>query len=177
MDTSKFISQGSLDLAGGENYLLAMRVRSAIPTSRTVIVGDSPTTVGGSSVTLTEFVYRYESSAELGLPEEETAATYAVVPAGATGDSYVSVNAFGPQAFAKLKESGNVPSEFPGVSVITYIKARGHLGSTSNVESNEFSFPVAVFNSRCTVAAGVCRKGQDAATACVPVSSPPPTTP
>ncbi|ATB42551.1 hypothetical protein CYFUS_008030 [Cystobacter fuscus] len=176
-DTSKFISQGSLDVAGGDNYVMAVRVRSTIPAARTILVGDTPTLVGGESITLTEFVYRYESSPELGLPDEDRAATNAVIPAGTTGDSsYVPVNAFGPLALEKLLTA--TPGE-PGVSVIVYIKARGRVGSTSNAESNEFSFPVRVFRSLdCSsnpVTAGICSFGQDVRTACPPPTFAPTT--
>ncbi|WP_155893311.1 hypothetical protein [Cystobacter fuscus] len=173
-DTAKFISQGSLDLAGGGNYQMAVRVRSTIPVARTVLVGETPTLVGGESVTLTEFVYRYEASPDLGLPEEERVATNAVVPAGTTSDnSYVPLTAFGPLALEKLRAAAPA---YPGVSVISYIKARGRLGSTSNAESNEFSFPVQVFASDCEskpLTAGICNFGQDVRSACGPA----PTTP
>ncbi|WNG29641.1 hypothetical protein F0U62_40805 [Cystobacter fuscus] len=170
-DTSKFISQGSLDVAGGGNYVMAVQARNIIPTSRVIIIGDTPTNVGGSSVTLTEIIYRYESSPELGLPEEDRVATYAVVPAGSGDNSYVPVSAFGPLALEKLRA---VAPASPGVSVISHIKARGRVGSTSNVETNEFSFPVRVFASVCSspATAGVCSPGQDVPTAC-----PAPTTP
>lgn len=174
VDSATFIGQGSLDLAGGGNYRLSMRVESNIPVARTVIIGDTPTTVGGGDVTLAEFVYRYESSEDLGLPEEERTATYAVVPAGTSGDSYVSMYAFGPEAIEALRGSVTSGSR---VSVITHIKARGHLSSTSSVESNEFSFPVVVFSSPgCApqrANAGVCNPGQDVPTACASVTPTP----
>ncbi|MFY0580346.1 hypothetical protein ACN28S_44365 [Cystobacter fuscus] len=190
-DTSKFISQGSLDLAGGGNYVMAVQARNIIPTSRVIIIGDTPTNVGGSSVTLTEIVYRYEAPPELGLPEEDRAATYAVVPAGSGNDSYVPVSAFGPLALEALQKWGDKPLKNPqddtpynplterhaSENVITYIKARGRVGSSSNAETNEFSFPVRVFATpNCpsnAVKAGVCSPGQDVPTACPPTTTPP----
>ena len=189
-DTTKFIGQGSLDVRGGENYLLAMRTRNAIPAARAVPIGDTPTTVGGSNITLTEFVYSYQLSVPEGVklpgdfslpgPEEDVVATYVVLPAGSAGDSsYVFVEAFGPKAFAQLSRLND--SGLPkttALGIITTIKARGRLGASSNVESNEFSFPVKVFSSppcgAAQVLGGLCRAGQDVQSACV---TPPPTTP
>jgi hypothetical protein len=165
-DTSKFIGQGSLDVSGGGNYLLFMRVQSSIPTPRIISIGDTPTTVGGENIILNEFVYRYESSPDIGLPEEDSVVTYAVVPPGASGASYLPMNAFGPKALARLNEPGVVPA-FPGVSILTYIKARGRVGSTSNAESNEFAFPVQVYASGGSClpgdvpTGGICSPGQD----------------
>ncbi|WP_143177944.1 hypothetical protein [Cystobacter ferrugineus] len=174
VETSQFISQGSLDVSGGGNYVLAMGVRSTVPIGRSVIIGDVPVGVGGESITLTEFVYSYEASPDLGLPEEEIVATYSVIPAGTGGDSYVFVTAFGPQAIEKLRTGA--PGS-PGVSVISHVRARGRLGSSSNVESNEFSFPVKVYASGISVpcptgfvVGGICNPGQDGPV-CVPDES------
>ena len=162
-DTSKFLSQGRLNLSGGSNYLLAMRVRTTIPSARPVTIGGSNTSVGGESVTLTEYVYSYEGPAYLNLPKEETVATYTVLAAGGSTDAYVFLNAFGPQALSKLNASSQVGQE--PVGVISTIKGRGTLGTSSHVESNEFSFPILVTNSGCTTGTlgGICNVGQDAA--------------
>jgi hypothetical protein len=173
-ETGRFVSQGTLDVSGGSNYLLAMKAQNTLPPSRIVVIGDATTTVGGASVILSEYVYTYEAPAVVGLPAEESVATYSVLAPGSV-DGYVLVNAFGPKALEKLNAYLDAGDPDIRVGVISTIKARGRLGTSSNVESNQFSFPVSVFSTgysgTCApgfTPSGTCNVGQDVQKVCMP---------
>lgn len=172
VDNSRSISRGRLNVADGGNYSMAMQVRSLVAAPKVQTIGGTIFTSSGDAATLSEFVYTYEAPAFLGLPAEETVAVYNVIKAGSS-DGYVFVNAFGPQALAKLRSSGQLSDT--AVGVIPTIKARGRLGTSSNFESNEFSFPISVVNATVSCSGGgtlssICNPGQDYF--CVPKTTP-----
>ena len=174
-DTAKLLSRGRLNLVGGGNYTLAMQVRSTIPSSRSIIVGGTSVNVGGETATLTELVYSYEGPANLALPAEETVATYTVLKA-ASSESTVFLSAFGPKALTSLlnaADSGRV-TDTP-VGIIATIKARGRLGTTGNLESNEFSFPLSIVNAPCPAGqtlSSICNAGQEYSCAASSTTTP-----
>lgn len=169
----RFVTSGSLDIAGKRSYLLAPSVETntAAPTTGT---GGQ-----GLDVTLTELVYSYEASPTgLKLPADEAdrVPIYAVYRAGTNPDeSYLFMYAFGPKALKSLVEQVNVGAE--PVTVLATIYGRGYLSSGQSVESNRFTFPVVVYKSSdaaspaCPegfVPSGVCQlPGQDADVGCV----------
>jgi hypothetical protein len=168
----KFVTGGSLDLAGGSNYLLAPSVETNTATPATG-------TGQGLDVTLTELVYSYEvSPTGLKLPAEDVdrVPIYAVYRAGTDADqSFLFMHAFGPKALKSLYEQVGTSTE--PVTVLATIYGRGYLSSGQSVESNKFTFPVVVYKSSdsappaCAdgfVPAGTCRiPGQDSNVGCV----------
>lgn len=167
-------SGGSIDVAGGQLYLLAMSVESNNASQPIIINQENFSGAGLSDITLNEIVYSYqfqpitEGLSVSGLPadDEERIPHYSVVRPGTSAEeSFIFMNAFGPKAFKTLR---SIPVGSEG-TLFTTIKARGRLSGGQPVESNKFTFPIIVYNSGASysscpagqVAAGVCRAGQD----------------
>ncbi len=168
------ISGGSIDISGGQSYLLAMSVETN-NLSQPIIINQETFSGGGlGDITLSEIVYSYafqpisEGLTVSGLPadEEERLPLYSVVrPLTNPEGSFIFMEAFGPKALDVLEAS--IPVGGQGTLFAT-LKARGRLSGGQTVESNEFTFPITVFKSGasyvCTapqVPSGVCRNGQD----------------
>ena len=171
-DTSKFVSQGTLYWRDGaqNNYRLAMGVETNSTAQPIDIQGETMSSgLGLQDFNLEELVYSYEAitstGQEIDLPEE-TVAIHAVFRPGTSGaNSYLSMEAFGPNAAATLGDRSASLGANGYVTVLSTIKARGHLSAGGfAVESNEFIFPVTVYgSSHCSaVAGGACYPGQDA---------------
>ncbi|WP_146210078.1 hypothetical protein [Vitiosangium sp. GDMCC 1.1324] len=173
--SDKFITSGSLDLAGGQNYLMA-------PSVETNTSSTNNASSQGLDVTLTELIYSYSvSQAGIKMPADEVdrVPLYAVYRADTTPDaSYLFMHAFGPKGFKVLVDAANAGAiGTEPVTVLATIKGRGYLSSGQTVESNEFTFPVFVYKSTDTpptscpegfVLNGACGiSGQDGTVGCV----------
>ena len=172
-----FINEGSLDISGGQTYLLALSVETNT-FQQPITIGQEPFSGEGlGDITLNEIVYSYEfqplldsGAVSLTLPadEEDRIAYYGVFrPETDPEESYTFVRALGPQALAALR-TAITPGT--GVTVLTTIKGRGKLSGGQTVESNEFTFPVTVYATGLTycpagqIPAGTCGiPGQDVA--------------
>lgn len=167
----RVISRGSLDLAGGNNYLLALSVETNV-VQRPVSVGQVVYSGEGlGDITLTEIIYSYEVigdvTVDLPADEEDRVPVYSVFrPQTSPDESYIFVRGFGPQAFEALNAPTlNLTSP---VTVLSTIKGRGRLSGGQVVETNEITFPIAVSRTSvppCTgdqVLSGTCGiAGQD----------------
>ncbi len=171
-----FINEGSLDISGGQSYLLALSVETNT-FQQPITIGQEPFSGEGlGDITLNEIVYSYEFQPLLGsgtvsltLPadEEDRIAYYGVFrPETDPEESFTFVRGLGPQALAALR-TAITPGT--GVTVLSTIKGRGRLSGGQTVESNEFTFPITVYASGLTycpvgqIPAGTCGiPGQDA---------------
>ncbi len=172
---------GSLDVAplGAGAYTIAFNFRSTLAEIPVDTVGGNPVTgPGANDFILQEVRLSYSSEPALNIPEERMP-LYGVFPAGAGDDSFIGLNLVGPAALAALRGQA-LPAS--GLTLIVTLQLAGELGSGRDVESNEATFPITVFNSGLTACpagevvlpSGPCnsRGGQDGA----PICGVPPTT-
>lgn len=172
---------GSLDVAplGAGAYNIAFNFRSTLAEPTEDTVGGNPVTnPGANDFILQEVRLRYSSEPSLNIPEERLA-LYGVFPAGASEDSFIGVNLIGPAALAALRGQA-LPAN--GLTLLVTLQLAGKLGTGREIESNEASFPITVFNSGTTscpagevpLPSGPCNApgGQDGA----PICGVPPTT-
>ena len=170
------ISEGSLDISGGQGYLLAVNVETNT-FQQPITIGQEPFSGGGlGDITLNEIIYSYDFQPLLGsegisldLPadEEDRVAYYGVFrPETDPEETYTFVRAIGPRALAVLRAA--ITPGTGGVTVLSTIKARGKLSGGQTVETNKFTFPVTVYATGLTycppgqVPAGTCfLPGQD----------------
>ncbi|HYO66179.1 MAG TPA: hypothetical protein VEU33_08860 [Archangium sp.] len=169
------IGTGSLDLSGGQNYLMAMSVETNNSVQSITINQEEFAGQGLNDITLNELVYSYEFQPNAGSPsvtvpadEEDRVPLYRVLRPGTSADeSFVFMNAFGPKMLEALRTGFTSPDQRG--TVYTTIKARGRLSSGQTVDSNKFQFPVTVYETNfgyCPlgeIPLGTCqRAGQDA---------------
>ncbi|MFY0529285.1 hypothetical protein ACN28I_41010 [Archangium gephyra] len=163
------ITEGTLDISGGQNYLLAMSVETNT-FQQPITIGQEPMSGEGlGDITLNEYIYSYEfqpllnsGAVSLTLPADEVdrLAAYAVFrPETDPEETYTFVRAFGPGALDALR---NAITPGTAVTVLSTIKARGRLSGGQVVESNAFTFPVTVISS----GFGGCADGEFASGAC-----------
>ncbi|WP_375767290.1 hypothetical protein NR798_37260 [Archangium gephyra] len=156
------MSEGLLDISGGQNFPLAVSVETNT-FQQPISIGQEPFSGEGlSDITLNEIIYSYQfqpvtDGASVTLPADETdrVAVYTVLrPETDPDESYTFVSAFGPKA---IKALGEAIAPGQAVTVLSTIKARGRMSGGQVVESNKFTFPVTVFSSGFS---GVCPAGQ-----------------
>ncbi|HYO60046.1 hypothetical protein [Archangium sp.] len=179
-----YISAGTLDVSGGQNYRLTLAIETNNRAQQIVIGQEDFSGDGLSDITLNELIYSYESQPYISLPEEERVPIYAVYRPGTDPDqSTLTVGGFGPEALDMLKEKGVVPEtvsvtvpvvkdgqigersverSFDGITVFSTIKGRGVMSGGQIVETNEITFPIAVVNSgyKPGTPAGTCENGK-----------------
>jgi hypothetical protein len=182
------LGQGSLDVSGGDTYLLGLNVETNTSQRPIIINSETFSGPGLSDFNLREAVLTYQSEPSLPLPSEERIPLYGVFRPGSGGDnSFALLHALGPQAIEVLRSSVPVGGS---VTVLSTLKAVGKFSGGAAVETNEITFPIVVYNSgfnpetfSCPLAGqtpvgyeGPCGQvGQDRGRICrVP---PPPTTP
>ncbi|QRK03997.1 hypothetical protein JQX13_27335 [Archangium violaceum] len=143
----RFITRGSLDLAGYGNYLIAPSVETNTVNQPIVIDGKTVTNTGLGDIILTELVYSYQASrpgVRLPADEEDRVPIYAVFrPETDPDESYLFMYTFGAKALAALQEQVQAGDE--SVTVLSTIYAEGYTSSGQKVKSNKFTFPVTVF--------------------------------
>jgi hypothetical protein len=154
-----FKPSGALDVAGDDNYLMAVSIETNTA-AQPITINQIPFQGSGlSDVTLYEIVYSYDFSdpdAGISLPKEESAPIYAVFrPNAAPTDNYVLMNGIGPQALTALQTyyrshqrktdpaspTRTVPNE--GI-LISHIKAKAYLSGSEETETNIFRFPITI---------------------------------
>lgn len=185
---SLVISRGSLDVAGGEGYLLAMSVETNNTQQPIVINQEVFSGEGLGDIILDEIVYSYEFQASvtgvsvtLPADEEERLPLYRVLRPGTDPEgTYVFMNALGPKAIEALRTSIPVTTPLRSQGIVySTLKLRGRLSGGQPVESNKFTFPISVENSGLTYCpagqfpVGTCQiPGQDAAGCSGPPGGP-----
>jgi hypothetical protein len=171
-----YVSSGSLDVSGGQNYRLVLAVETNTSTQQITIGQEIFSGNGLGDITLNELIYSYESQPSGAVPEEERVPIYAVYRPGTDAqESTFTVGGFGPQALDRLK---GLPVD-ASVTVLSTIKGRGVMSGGQIVESNEITFPITVVNSgfvpgtppkcpgdRPGTPAGLCVLGQDVGRIC-----------
>jgi hypothetical protein len=166
---------GSLDVAplGAGGYSIAFNFRSSLGESGEGTVGGNPVgNPGNNDFILQEVRLSYSSEPALNIPAERLP-LYGVFPAGSDDDSFIGVNLVGPAALAALRSQA-LPAN--GLTLLVTLQLAGKLGSGADIESNEATFPITVFNSGLTacpaglvpVPSGPCNAagGQDGAPIC-----------
>ncbi len=138
------ISGGELDVSGGRSYVLGLNIESNAVDPSLIVGGENFGSSGLNDVVLREIVLTYEAQPALSLLSEERIPIYRLLRAGTTDESSLLINAIGPLALQQIQDSV-VPGQSVTLSVT--IKARGELGNKAQVESNEMTFPIVLFNS------------------------------
>jgi hypothetical protein len=151
------ITQGTLDVSGGRNYLLGINIESNLADPTLAVGNVDFNSRGHNDVILNELVLSYRTEPSVALPQEESIPVYLLLRAESNEQSFLVFPAIGPQAFAQLRGAVGLGQQ---VTLIITVKARGEMGGKQGtVETNAMSFPIVLLNSGFDSFTGTCPSG------------------